>query len=562
MESKEKEKQKQRAAKAAAAYIRDNMILGLGTGSTAYYLIQEAGALVKAGMQLQAVVTSKATEELAGAWNIPVILPEDTEYIDLAIDGVDEIDSEFCAVKGGGGALLREKIIASKAAEVIWIMDESKQVNQLGAFPLPVEVLPFGHLWVKEAIQRLGWKAVQRYRDGHPFYTDNGNAVLDVSCINDMDYRKAADIIKGIPGVLETGYFEGICSRIIIGGKRGVREVVNPDRKKGGLYTEGINRYTHGYIGTYLSEESRGIYHFIFNEGSGEMTEPELFYKADNAKWVSLSGDSLVFPIEKDGRAGTCFLRLEDGKVKHADEILEERTTPCYILQEGEFVFTANYHEGTVMAYSLKDKTPCVIARIENGEEAGCHQIILHGQYMMVPCLEQDKIRVFDINNGFQLSGEIDFPEGSGPRHGVFNKAHTKLFVVSERSNELFIFGVLGREFNLEQTLPISLEYGEKAAAAAIRLSGDERFLYISVRGQDILTVVDVSGDEAVVIQQVPCGGEHPRDLILSRGEGFIITANRFGGGVVSMARDKETGMIGEVRSRITMKETVSLRLA
>jgi len=138
--------------------------------------------------------------------------------------------------------------------------------------------------------------------------------------------------------------------------------------------------------------------------------------------------------MRKEGHAGTCFLRLRDGKADYAYEILEERTAPCYILQEGEFVCTANYHEGTVMVYSVKDKKPDIVARIENGEEAGCHQILIHGQDMMVPCLEQDKIRMFDMDNGFALSGEIMFPEGSGPRHGVFNREHTKLFVVSERS--------------------------------------------------------------------------------------------------------------------------------
>ena len=319
--------------------------------------------------------------------------------------------------------------------------------------------------------------------------------------------------------------------------------------------------YSHGYIGTYHSEESRGVYHFTFNEKNGQMTEPELFYETENAKWVTKNGGLLVFSMRKEGHAGTCFLRLRDGKADYAYEVLEERTAPCYILQEGEFVCTANYHEGTVMVYSVKDKKPDIVARIENGEEAGCHQILIHGQDMMVPCLEQDKIRIFDMDNGFALSGEIKFPEGSGPRHGVFNREHTKLFVVSERSNELFIFKVRGREFSLEQILPIYLDGGKTAAAAAIRLTSDERFLYISVRGQDILTVADVRGSRAKVIQHVPCGGVHPRDIILSREEGFLLAANRFGGGIVSMERDRESGLIGEIRSRIHIQEGVSVLL-
>lgn len=223
-----REKQKKAAAMAAASYIQDQMIVGLGTGSTAMYLIREAGSMIRAGRRFQAVATSKATETLAISLGIPVIRPEETERVDLAIDGVDEIDGSFCAVKGGGGALLREKIVAQKAEQVIWIMDESKQVRRLGAFPLPVEVLPFGAVWAAEAIRAMGGKAVCRRKDGRTFFTDNGNMILDVLLEENTDVRKAAKEIRRIPGVLETGIFDRICSRIIIGAGNGVRELVNP----------------------------------------------------------------------------------------------------------------------------------------------------------------------------------------------------------------------------------------------------------------------------------------------------------------------------------------------
>lgn len=227
-----KEMQKKAAAKAAAAYIKDNMTIGLGTGSTAYYLIREVGGMVEHGMQLRAVVTSEKTAQLAQSLHIPVLMPEETEKINLAIDGVDEIDSEFCAVKGGGGALLREKIVAYKADEVIWIMDESKQKERLGAFPLPVEVLPFGADWAAEAISQLGGRAILRYRDKEIFCTDNGNAILDITLLADeglqeMDYRKLSEAAAKIPGVLETGFFDAVCSRIIVGTYGGVRELKN-----------------------------------------------------------------------------------------------------------------------------------------------------------------------------------------------------------------------------------------------------------------------------------------------------------------------------------------------
>lgn len=323
-----------------------------------------------------------------------------------------------------------------------------------------------------------------------------------------------------------------------------------------------------GYIGTYYSEESCGVYCFNFNEETGEISKPELFYELQSAKWVSLYEELLVAPVEKNGRAGICLIRLGNDGVKSAYEILEEGQTPCYILQDEDYIYTANYHEGTVMVYCIEGgKPPHVVKRIENGTKAGCHQILLHDQYMLVPCLEQNRIRIFDRTQGFSETGEILFPDGSGPRHGVFNQAHTRLYVVSEWSNELFVFEVQGRDFKLIQTMT-TLPKDEKgknvsgeAAAAAIRLTGDERFLYISLRGQDLLSVLDVSGDKAVMLQHVSCGGNHPRDFILSGDERFIIVVNRFGGGIVSLARDVHSGLIGGICGRAEIPEAVSVVL-
>lgn len=329
------------------------------------------------------------------------------------------------------------------------------------------------------------------------------------------------------------------------------------------------DRFTEGYIGTYYSEESRGIYRFSFDEESGEMTEPELFYEAKNSKWVSLCDNRLIIPEEKEGKAGTCFLELSNGQVKKfAGEVLLENQTPCYICQDGDYVYTANYHEGTVMIYHITGGTPSVVKRIENGEGAGCHQILQHESCIMVPCLTQDRIRLFDKEQEFAPAGEIHFPKGSGPRHGVFNQAHTRLYVVSEWSNELFVFKVRGNEFLLEQTvsvLPKEERMGaqsEKAAAAAIRLTKDERFLYISVRERELLAVIDVSREKAAVIQHVSCEGKHPRDFILSKQEKFLLVANRLEGGIVSIARDSETGTLKEIQCRVKMPEGVALVLA
>lgn len=321
-----------------------------------------------------------------------------------------------------------------------------------------------------------------------------------------------------------------------------------------------------GYVGTYYSEESRGIYHFTFDSENGILTEPELFYVAHNAKWVCFHGSSMAFPIEKQGKAGICFLELREGRVNHAAEILEEKQTPCYILWQDDYVYTANYHEGNVMVYHLEEGVPSLIKRIENGNKAGCHQTLLHESYLCVPCLEQNRIRLFDTEHDYIPAGEIKFPEGCGPRHGVFNRRHTMFYVVSEWSNELFVFRVRGKEFTLVQSLSVlpeqTYEKNMDAAAAAVRMSKDERFLYVSVRGIDVLAVFDIGGSRADVIQHISCGGVHPRDFILSENERYLLVANRFEGGIVSMERDPENGLLKKPLHSVPMPEGVSLILA
>lgn len=322
-------------------------------------------------------------------------------------------------------------------------------------------------------------------------------------------------------------------------------------------------KYEVGYIGTYYSDKSRGVYRFLFDAAQGRMTEPELFYEARAAKWVSLSGSTMIFPTEKEGRAGICVLTLKEDGPHYAAEILEEEKSPCYILQEGGFVYTANYYEGNAMVYRLEGGIPSLVKRIEHGSGAGCHQILLHEALLMVPCLEQDRITLFDTRHGYAPAGEIVFPEGSGPRHGVFNREHTKLYVVSERSNELFVFRVQGREFHLLQSLSL-LPGGSagEAAAAAIRLTADECFLYVSVRGINGMTVLDVRGGTAAVIQHISCGGDHPRDFILSGDERYILIANRFAGGIVCMERDKSNGLLMAAQHHAAMPEGVALVFA
>jgi ribose 5-phosphate isomerase A len=219
----------------AAEYIEDNMVLGLGTGSTAYYMIEKVGELVRQGFNLKAVATSQNTADLANKFKIPLVSIDEVERIDLAIDGVDEIDGRFNAIKGGGGALFREKMAASIARNVIWIMDSSKVVDSIGAFPLPVEVLPYGYSHTLKKLEALSLNPVLRIRDGIPFITDNHNYIVDLHIGRAFDSDRVSQELKCITGVLETGLFINTCNRIIIGQGTEARIVEN-NNKVGGKH--------------------------------------------------------------------------------------------------------------------------------------------------------------------------------------------------------------------------------------------------------------------------------------------------------------------------------------
>jgi ribose 5-phosphate isomerase A len=218
------------AGEKAAEYVKDGMTLGLGTGSTAFHAVNAVGELVKKGMKLQAVPTSKATEAQARELGIPLLTIDEVEHIDLAIDGVDEIDPAFNAIKGGGGALYREKVVATMADEVIWIMDDSKLVEKIGAFHLPVEIAQYGSKQAIAKMEAYGWNPVLRVRDGKTFVTDNGNFIADLHLGAGFDIEDVYNKLSGMLGVLEHGLFLNMCKRIIVGTDEGAVVTENPAR--------------------------------------------------------------------------------------------------------------------------------------------------------------------------------------------------------------------------------------------------------------------------------------------------------------------------------------------
>ncbi|MBD0254742.1 MAG: ribose-5-phosphate isomerase RpiA [Cytophagales bacterium] len=208
---------KQTAARKAVEFVQEGMVVGLGTGSTAYWAIQRLGQRVKEGLRIRAIATSLRSETLARELGIPIISFADVQSIDLAIDGADEADPANNLVKGGGGSLLREKIVAAASRTFIVVVDESKLVPQLGAFPLPVEVVPFGWEVTAKTCAGLGCTPTLRMAENQPFVSDNGNYILDCAFGTIAEPATLAVRLNAIPGVVENGLFLGMAGKLVIG---------------------------------------------------------------------------------------------------------------------------------------------------------------------------------------------------------------------------------------------------------------------------------------------------------------------------------------------------------
>ncbi|RQD77178.1 MAG: ribose-5-phosphate isomerase RpiA [Halanaerobium sp. MSAO_Bac5] len=210
----------------AADFITDGMMIGLGTGSTAYYAIKKVGEMVRNGLNVKAVPTSKETADLAAEEGIELIELSEVEKLDITIDGADEVDPDFNLIKGGGGALLREKIVAAATERLIIIVDESKLVNKLGDFLLPVEVTPFNWEYTQKMINKMGATSEIRKKDGEIFVTDNDNYILDCDFGKIENPEKLTIDLNTIPGVVENGIFANMAEIVVVGYNDGKIEVM------------------------------------------------------------------------------------------------------------------------------------------------------------------------------------------------------------------------------------------------------------------------------------------------------------------------------------------------
>ncbi len=223
---------KRQAAAQALGHVRDGMRLGLGTGSTARHFVELLGERVRGGLDVLGVATSEATRADAIRCGVPLATLDQVSLLDLTVDGADEVDPALNLIKGGGGALLREKIVAAASRRMIVIADETKAVDMLGRFPLPIEVVPFGLAATRRALQWVFEEcgvagAIERRNgaDGHAFVTDGGHWIVDAHLGQIPDAPRLANLLCAIPGVVEHGLFIGLASIAMLAGPDGIRTI-------------------------------------------------------------------------------------------------------------------------------------------------------------------------------------------------------------------------------------------------------------------------------------------------------------------------------------------------
>jgi ribose 5-phosphate isomerase A len=217
MPNDQKDQEKEAAARASLRFVKDGNVVGLGTGSTAKYFIQLLGEQVKSGLRIRGIPSSDRSREQAASLGIPLTTLDECQQIDVTVDGADEVDPQLRLIKGGGGALLREKIVASATRQYVIITDASKRVPVLGKFPLPVEVIKFAQALVTKRIEALGAKVILRQNsDGKPYLTDENNYILDCHFGQIRGADGLANKLSDMPGVVEHGLFIGMASVVLI----------------------------------------------------------------------------------------------------------------------------------------------------------------------------------------------------------------------------------------------------------------------------------------------------------------------------------------------------------
>lgn len=302
------------------------------------------------------------------------------------------------------------------------------------------------------------------------------------------------------------------------------------------------------YAGTYTAKSSQGIYSFSFEDG--RLSSSQLFCEIKDPKYLTKKDNCLITVADFDYESGVALINAV-GDIKN--KIAFEKRTSCFITSEDDDIYTANYHTGVVTHLKLVQDELKFINSIQIQDGAGCHQILVFHDRILVPCLFLDRVFIFD--RSLKKIGSIHFNANTGPRHGVFSKDGKYLYLVSELSNELFVIET--DEWNIIHQIPVLMSKEIHVRdTAAIRLSDDEKFIYVSTRTKDVISVIELEVHKPTVIQTVSCGGKHPRDFVLL-GQ-YLLCANKNTNEVVSF-KINDDGTLGKIVDRIEVPEVVAL---
>ena len=300
-----------------------------------------------------------------------------------------------------------------------------------------------------------------------------------------------------------------------------------------------------GYVGTYTSEKSEGIYAFKYE--NCKITDVHLFTKVRNPKYLAWMSDYIVAVCDFEEGSGVAVFDLSGNEIDH---IVFEAFTSCYIGVKDNLIFTAHFHSGDVTLLRFENNHLELVKRTHIKENAGCHQVIPYKDQYLVPCLFIDQIKILDKD--FTVVDEISFEVGAGPRHAVFSDDEKYLYVVGELSNLLYVVDMHAKMIvNTVELLENGLSHVKDTAA--IRKKGD--YLYVSTRTLDVITVLHVSGKDVERIQVTSCAGKHPRDFVIVDDD--IIVANRFSDSLSVLPI--EHAYIQNTVSTVTIPEGVSI---
>lgn len=315
-------------------------------------------------------------------------------------------------------------------------------------------------------------------------------------------------------------------------------------------------------IGTYTDSGSEGIYQLTLDTLKGTLEEPTLFYPIKSPKALHVSKTKqLVSVMEHGSHAGIILLDLCQPTPYRLDQKLPETKPSCYINQDDQYVYTANYHEGCVNIYRKDHNLLQLEEHFTYGKEAKCHQVYLLENKVFVACLGLDRIKIYDRDNHFSLLEEIHLPKQSGPRHMIADVNHQFLYVLTELSNEIYVYEMSAHErYRCIQICSLLPEGCEKpCASAALRISSNGMYLYASTRGANTITCFEIMQGMLKQKEIFGCGGDHPRDFILEESGRWLLCCLKDSNSIVVFHLDPETGEAMEITDEKQIPSPVAI---